>query len=97
VSDLMAFWAEPRMFVAESLERARGDAAGFDANMDPEDQMGRRLHGTVSITADDYGRNTVTGALVSSTIDELVIRRRGADLGDIFVHFPRVGFQIVPA
>lgn len=80
----------------ESLERARADVAELDARMDPEDGMGRKLHGIVGITADDYGRDTVTGEPISSTIAEVVIRRRHADLGDIFVHFPRVGFQILP-
>lgn len=80
----------------ESLERARNDAAEIDARADHGDLMGRKLGETVRITADDYGRNTVTGELASAAFEEVVIRRRHADLGDVFLHFPRIGFQILP-
>lgn len=79
----------------ESLERVRNGVAD-DGNVEREDRMGRKLHGRVRIAADDYGRNTVTGELVSSAVEEVVIKRRHADLGNIFLHFPRIGFQILP-
>ena len=48
----------------------------------------------VTVSADDYGRDPVTGILVGSSAHHVAIRRQDADLGEIVVHFPRIGFVI---
>lgn len=48
----------------------------------------------VTVSADDYGRDPVGGVLVGSSAYHVAIRRSDADLGEIVVHFPRIGFTI---
>ena len=36
----------------------------------------------------------VAGELVTATTGELAVRRRDSDVGELVVHFPRIGFQI---
>ncbi|HXJ32894.1 MAG TPA: glutathione S-transferase family protein [Candidatus Eisenbacteria bacterium] len=48
----------------------------------------------VMITADDYGREGTAGNVVRLAADEITIRRRDPELGDLAVHFPRAGYRI---
>ncbi|MEC9344676.1 MAG: glutathione S-transferase family protein [Pseudomonadota bacterium] len=48
----------------------------------------------VGIAPTDYARDTVKGELVSYNAGEIAIRRHDAAVGDVVVHFPRVGFAI---
>ncbi|GAB5413958.1 MAG: glutathione S-transferase family protein [Congregibacter sp.] len=48
----------------------------------------------VSISADDYGQDPVCGDLLILTNDAMAVRRSDAQLGDVVVHFPRVGFEL---
>ena len=50
----------------------------------------------VSVTPDDYG-NPVYGSLLAWTADEVVIRHEDPSVGKVNLHFPRVGFDTVPA
>ena len=45
-----------------------------------------------------YGEKirTILG-LVTSTPDEVVLRREHPEVGTVMLHFPRVGFEILPA
>jgi hypothetical protein len=48
----------------------------------------------VKVTPDDYGFDPVGGEIVATSANEIAIRRRDPDLGEIEVHFPRVGFRV---
>jgi hypothetical protein len=48
----------------------------------------------VRIRADDYGRDPVDGELVLIDANEIALHRRGPQLGDIVVHFPRLGYDL---
>jgi len=50
----------------------------------------------VSVTPDDYGFDPVAGEVVASSAHEIAVRRRDAQLGDVVVHFPRIGFRVAP-
>jgi glutathione S-transferase len=50
----------------------------------------------VSVTPDDYG-NPVHGTILAWTADEIVIRHEDPSVGQVNVHFPRVGFDVAPA
>ena len=49
----------------------------------------------VTITPDDNARIPVTGVLVASDAQEIVIHRQVSGAGDVYVHFPRAGFDVV--
>ncbi len=43
---------------------------------------------------DDYGFDPVTGELVCSSVHEVAVRRLDPTLGEVVVHFPRIGFRV---
>ncbi len=51
----------------------------------------------VTVTADDYGFDPVAGTVVSASASEIAIARRDERVGDLVVHFPRVGFRVARA
>lgn len=48
----------------------------------------------VEIAATDYGITPVTGELIVSKTDEIAIKRFDEKAGEVYVHFPRVGYKI---
>jgi len=46
------------------------------------------------VTPDDVGKDPVTGELVRSSAQEIVIKRTDPQVGDVHVHFPRAGFVV---
>ena len=58
---------------------------------------GSALGATVRARADDYGRDAVEGELVFIDSDENALRRHDQRVGDIVVHFPRLGYDIGPS
>ncbi len=48
------------------------------------------------MTPDDTGRDPVTGTLVAHSAQEIVVRRTDPQVGEINVHFPCAGFDVVP-
>ncbi|MBT3532804.1 MAG: glutathione S-transferase family protein [Rhodospirillaceae bacterium] len=53
--------------------------------------------GTVArIRADDYGRDAVEGELIFLDSNEIVLRRDDPQLGEVAVHFPRLGYDLRP-
>jgi len=51
----------------------------------------------VTVTPDDYGFDPVRGTLVAASPLQLAVRRHDPTLGDVVVHFPRVGFVVARA
>ena len=48
----------------------------------------------VTVTPDDTGRDPVEGVLVAASDQEVVISRSDDRVGEVFVHFPRAGYDI---
>jgi glutathione S-transferase len=61
------------------------------------DPGGLKAGCTVVVTPDDNARVPVTGTLVAAGDDEVVIHRRDPQAGDLHIHFPRLGFDVVAA
>jgi len=61
---------------------------------DPFDPNGRKPGDRVSVAADDYGRDRITGEIVFSNAHEIAIRRHDESVGEVVVHFPRAGFTV---
>jgi glutathione S-transferase len=86
------------MPAAEALDVAAA-AAPEPPDVAPEDgeafglSPGRR----VSVTPDDTGRDPVVGTLVAAGAEEIVLRRADPRVGEVNVHFPRAGYDAVPA
>jgi glutathione S-transferase len=67
------------------------------AAADPADPAGRKPGQNVKVTPDDVGKDPVTGELVRSSAQEIVIKRTDPQVGDVHVHFPRAGFVVSAA
>ena len=78
----------------QALDVARTATSIAKASTDAKDPIGRKPGQVVSATPDDTGRDPVIGELVTSGIDEIVIRRRDPAIGEVCVHFPRAGFVV---
>ena len=78
----------------QALDVARTATSIAKASTDEKDPIGRKPGQVVSVTPDDTGRDPVIGELVTSGMDEIVIRRRDPAIGEVCVHFPRAGFVV---
>jgi glutathione S-transferase len=85
------------MTAQEALAIAKAATPATGAAADPDDPNGRKLGESVTISADDYGRDPVTGVLVAGSAQEIVIRRSDPLVGEVMLHFPRSGFVLDPA
>lgn len=52
------------------------------------------LGATVRIRADDYGRDAIEGQLVYLDAEEIAILRSDPRVGEVCVHFPRLGYDL---
>ena len=50
----------------------------------------------VRVRADDYGRDPVEGRLISLEVNEVAISREDPQIGEVVVHFPRLGYDLRP-
>jgi hypothetical protein len=55
------------------------------------------LSSYVEILPADYGITLAAGELMVSKTDEIAIRRIDEKVGEVYVHFSRVGYKIVNA
>jgi glutathione S-transferase len=82
---------------SEDALRICGDSPGDYRPEAPfEDASGLTAGQRVVVRAADYGRDPVEGELVLATPNEVAIRREDPRAGTVFVHFPRVGYEITP-
>jgi glutathione S-transferase len=61
------------------------------------DPSGLKAGAQVVVTADDTGRDPIQGTLLAADAQELVIRSAHPRVGEINIHFPRTGFDVVAA
>jgi glutathione S-transferase len=80
----------------EALEIAKMATPQARAESDANDPFARKIGMQVQVTPDDTGRDPVAGEIVSLSIQEIVIRRSDPLVGELAVHFPRVGFVVQP-
>lgn len=79
---------------AEALDIASQAQPATSPLADPGDAEGFKPGERVSVTAEDTGRDPVTGELVALTPNEVALRRRDERVGEVVVHFPRVGYDL---
>ena len=89
----------PTAMTAEAaFEAARAATPAAVTHLDPNgDPGGLRAGCPVIVTPDDNARVPVKGTLVAAGDAEIVIHRKDAQAGDLHLHFPRLGFDVVAA
>lgn len=81
----------------EALEVARSAAPETPDHSDPLDPQGLAPEQRVGVTPDSHGGDpSVEGRIVSVSMDHIAIARSNPEVGDIVVHFPRVGYRVTP-
>lgn len=76
---------EAALEIARTSEPQAGAVATQDSKLEGKQ---------VTVAADDYGRDGVSGVLVGSSEHQFSVRRDDPLAGQVVVHFPRVGFSI---
>ncbi len=83
---------------AEALAIARASTPAVEAWVDADDPLGLTRGRTVGITpVGDGGDPTVTGRLIRLTTDTVAVHRNDDRVGDVIVHFPRIGYRLTAA
>jgi len=85
------------MTTTEALAVAKAAEPAPYADHDANDPSGLAPGAAVHVMADDYGRDPIAGTLVAANARRVVIAREDPALGRIQVHFPRVGYLLLPA
>jgi glutathione S-transferase len=79
----------------EALDIAKAATSTEKPHTDPNEPNGIKLGDRVTVMADDYGRDPIVGELVSSSAQHVAIKRSDERVGEVVVHFPRVGFFVM--
>lgn len=83
------------MAPAAALALARDHTSTTGPTVDPHEPNGLEPGMRVSVVPDDYGFDPVAGELVVATLHEVAVRRKDTAVGEVVVHFPRIGFQVL--
>ena len=84
------------MSAEEALQVCRDASPQWQASGAFVDPSGLSQEQRVVVRPLDYGRDPVEGALVASSVDRVTLRREDPRAGVVFVHFPRLGYEIQP-
>jgi len=79
----------------DALAIAKAATSTTKEKADPNEPNGLKPGDKVSVMADDYGRDPITGTLVASDAQSVSIRREDPQVGEVVVHFPRAGFFVM--
>ena len=85
------------MTPAEALAIARESRPAAGDGVQPGEPNKLTAGARVAVTPDDYGFDPVAGELVAASIHEVAVRREVPGLGQLVVHFPRIGFRVTAA
>jgi glutathione S-transferase len=83
------------MTAEEALGIAARETPETLPHEDANEPNGLRPGMRVEVAPDDHGRDFVRGDLLRSSPQEVVVLRRDAELGEVAVHFPRIGYVVV--
>jgi uncharacterized protein (DUF433 family) len=83
------------MDAAGALEIARTSSPQTQVHGDADDPQELAPGMRVGVTPDDIGGDpTVVGDIVSVNAEEIAIQRQDTRVGEVVVHFPRVGYRV---
>ncbi|HXX04645.1 MAG TPA: glutathione S-transferase family protein [Xanthobacteraceae bacterium] len=78
----------------EALAIAKTESPAGVSSKSSNDLSGCHVGQQVTVAANDYGRDPVAGQLLAIDDAEIIIRRHDPLVGDLNIHFPRVGFDV---
>jgi glutathione S-transferase len=84
------------MPAAEALDIARASDPLPATGIAPHDPIGIAAGTRVCVSPADYAEAQVTGELIGTTVSSLTIRRSDPRVGEVSVHFPKIGYTVEP-
>ena len=81
---------------AEAHAIARATSPAALVRIDAHDAQGLTAGQLVEVAPDDTRRGAVRGHIVISTPDRIAVRRSHQTVGEVVVHFPRLGYRVTP-
>ena len=81
---------------AAGLAVARAATPSTAVDVDPRDAQGLTAGLHVEVAPDDTRRGAVRGEVVIAAPNRIALRRTHELLGDVVVHFPRLGYRVRP-
>lgn len=82
------------MAPSEALAVARAAQPREPVGVDPADPLSIPAGTQVTVTPSDYAEVPVAGELVGTTRQSVSIRRQDPQVGEVVVHFPKIGYEI---
>ena len=79
-----------------ALEIARDAEPVLSLAHDDGDPLSLAPGAPVTVMADDYARDPISGVLVASNHERVTLAREEPGLGRLHVHFPRAGYVVIP-
>ncbi len=80
----------------DALTIAKDTPSTAEPFCDPNDPQGLNIDDHVTVTPDDNAKVPVEGHVVIASQQEIAIRHKNETVGEVVVHFPRVGFIVTP-
>ena len=84
----------PHPMAVEEALRIANDAAPEPPRASRPFAEDENLGARVRVRADDYARDPIDGELVFLDADEIALRRHDKQVGEMVVHFPRLGYDL---
>ncbi|RSL69282.1 hypothetical protein CEP53_002287 [Fusarium sp. AF-6] len=81
--------------VEEAHEAARVSTGLPGRGVEVDNFLGLLKGDLVTVVPDDYGKEPVVGRLVTLSLREVAVERDDALVGNVTVHFPRIGYRII--
>ena len=78
-------------------EVALRSSSNTESKIDPDDVQGLTFGQSVIVAPDDSQRGAVEGELVVSTANEIAVKHVNEAVGEMVVHFPRIGYRVTVA
>ncbi len=79
---------------AEAQRVARAATSIAKAQIDHHEAQGLKVGQQVTVEPDDSRRGGVTGVVVIATANEIAVGHNNETVGEVVVHFPRIGYRV---
>ena len=84
------------MPAATALDIARDATPLPPTGIDAHDPLGISAGTQVCVSPSDYAEANIVGELVGTTVNTVSVRREDPRVGEVVVHFPKIGYSVEP-
>lgn len=81
----------------QALDIAKAATSETEEGMVGTEPNGLKVGDAVTVMADDYGRDPISGTVHRLEPHRIAIKRNDPLVGEVVVHFPRIGFVVIKA